>query len=518
MPTSLVECIANFSDARRPQVIDAIVQTIQSVTGVIVLDRHSDVDHNRSVITFFGAPDGIEEAAFRAIAKAAELINLDEHTGEHPRIGATDVVPFVPISGVTMEDCVAIARRLGRRVGEDLAIPVYLYEEAATRPERQNLENIRRGQYEALKVEMGSLPERAPDFGPNRVGPAGATVIGARHPLIAFNAYLTTDDVSIAKKIAKAIRYSTGGLRFVKGLGLLVEGRAQVSMNLTNYRSTPIARVVEMIRREAERYGIGIHHTELVGLLPEEALIDAAVWYLQLDQFEPEQVLEQRLSAALHEQGGPPEPAVSGQAAEFLDALAAGTPAPGGGSASAYSAAAGAALVAMVARLTLGKKKYAAVQELMQGALAQAEALRTDLTQAVQRDAQAFEAVMAAFKLPKDTPEQEQARNDAIEAATLGAAEAPLDVASKAVEVMALAAQVAAQGNINAISDGASGAAMARAALTGAGYNVRINLKSLKDQATALRLLAQLGDLEQRAAAIQERLESTLVERGGLSL
>jgi len=255
MTTPLVECIANFSEARRPEVVEAICQAIQSVPRVTLLDQHSDQDHNRTVLTFVGPPDEIVETAFRAIAKAGELINLDQHRGEHPRIGASDVVPFVPIQGVTMQECVALARKLGERVGRELEIPVYLYEEAATRPERTNLENIRRGQYEALKEEIATHPEREPDFGPRRVGPAGATVIGARQPLIAFNVYLTTDDVSIADKIAKAVRHSSGGLKFVKGLGLLVEGRAQVSMNLTNFRRTPLARVVELIRRGRTLWG-----------------------------------------------------------------------------------------------------------------------------------------------------------------------------------------------------------------------------------------------------------------------
>ncbi len=323
MSMPLVECIPNFSEARRPEVVDAILQVISAVPGIHVLDRHSDMDHNRTVVTFVGPPEGVEEAAFQSIAKAAELINLDEHTGEHPRIGATDVVPFVPIRDISMVECVEMARRLGKRVAQSLDIPVYLYEEAAAIPERQNLENIRRGQYEALKEEMGKNPERKPDFGPEKVGTAGATVIGARQPLIAFNAYLTTDDVSIAQKIAKAIRQSSGGWRFIKGMGVLVEGKAQVSMNMTNYRQTPLGRVVESIRREAQRYGVGIHHTELVGLIPQEALSDAAVWYLQLDGFKPEQVLETRMYDALRDK--PVNPMDS----DFLDSLAAGTPTPG---------------------------------------------------------------------------------------------------------------------------------------------------------------------------------------------
>src|SRR5512140_3816182 len=265
MPTPLIECIPNFSEARRPEVVDAILAAIAGA-GVTVLDHHSDTDHNRTVITYVGEPNAVEEAAFQGIKKAAELIDLNQHTGTHPRIGATDVVPFVPISGVTMEQCVAIARHLGQRVSDELNIPVYMYEEAAAIPERVNLENIRRGQYEGLKAEIETHPERKPDFGPSRLGPAGATVIGARHPLIAYNVYLNTPDVTIAKAIAKKIRASSGGLPSVKALGMLVDGLAQVSMNLTNFRQTSVAQVVQEIRQEAKKVNIEIHHSELVGL------------------------------------------------------------------------------------------------------------------------------------------------------------------------------------------------------------------------------------------------------------
>jgi glutamate formiminotransferase/formiminotetrahydrofolate cyclodeaminase len=514
MTTPIVECVPNFSEARRPEVVAAIRQAIAAVAGVSVLDQHSDLDHNRTVITFAGPPQAVEEAAFRAIAKAAELINLDEHRGQHPRIGATDVVPFVPITGVTMQDCVDMARRLGQRVGEQLGIPVYLYEEAATRPERKNLEDLRRGEYEGLKEEIVTNPERAPDFGPARLGPAGATVIGARHPLIAYNVYLTTDEVTIARKIAKAVRHSSGGLRYVKALGLLVEGRAQVSMNLTNYRQTPLARVVEFIRREAQRYGVAIHHSELVGLIPEEALVEAAVWYLQLDQFTPEQILERRLQAALSEQ----TPSALSAAQDFLEALAADTPTPGGGSAAAYSAAAGAALVAMVARLTLGRKKYAAVETQMRDVLERAEALRQALTAAIAEDATAFEAVMAAFKLPKDTPEENQARQAAIESAMLKAAQVPLEVARKAVEVMRLALQALAHGNLNTISDAATALALARAALSGAACNVRINLSNLKEPDRGQSLLQELEALEQDALALEQEGRAALDQRSGIKM
>ena len=513
MRTPLVECVPNFSEARRPQVVAAIAEAIRSVKVVWILDQHSDVDHNRSVITFVGSPVAVEEAAFRAIAKAAELIDLEQHTGEHPRIGATDVVPFIPIAGVTMDECVEIARRLGRRVGEELDIPVYLYERAATRPERQNLENIRRGQYEGLKREILTNPERQPDFGPARLGPAGATIIGARPFLIAFNVYLTTDEVAIAEKISKAIRHSSGGLRYVKALGMLVDGRAQVSMNLTDFHKTPLARVVEMIRREATRYGVGIHHSELVGLIPQEALVDAAVWYLQLDQFEPRQVLETRLSEVLGEVRQQPT-----VAQEFLGALAEGTPTPGGGSAAAYTGAMAAALVAMVCRLTLGRKKYAAVEGAMKAILEQAEALRTDLSAAVEKDAAAYEEVLAALRLPKESAEEQAARAKAIQVATLKAAQVPLEVAEKSLKVLELAAQAVAQGNPNALSDGGVAAGLAQAAIAGAALNIAINLNSLEDKVPAQPLLERLHAIEAALPELQSRIRAELQQRGGLSL
>lgn len=292
----LVECVPNFSEGRRQEVIDQITAAIAQSPGAELLDVQSDLAHNRSVVTMLGPPQAVVEAAFRAMAMASQLIDMDHHRGEHPRMGATDVVPFVPVRGVTMQDCVALAHQLGERVGAELGIPVYLYEEAATRPERRNLAAVRRGEYEGLREEIATNPDRAPDFGPAAMGTAGATAIGARPPLIAFNVYLNTGDVGPARAIAKAVRHSSGGLRFVKALGLLVEGQAQISMNLTDYRRTPIHRVLELIRVEAARYGLTVIHSEVVGLLPAEALVDAAQFYLQLAGFTPGQILENRLS------------------------------------------------------------------------------------------------------------------------------------------------------------------------------------------------------------------------------
>lgn len=291
----LIECVPNFSEGRRAEVIDAIASALRAHPEVQLLDIESDYDHNRSVFTLVGSPPTLVPAMFDAVKAAASLIDLDHHSGEHPRVGATDVVPFVPLRGAEMSQCVALARELGQRVGAELDIPVYLYEQAATRPDRVNLADIRRGEYEGLKREIATNPDRKPDFGPVRVGPAGATVIGARAPLIAYNVYLTTSDVDIAKRIAKTIRYSSGGLPYVKALGLSVKGRAQVSMNLTDFRQTPMHQVVEMIRQEAARYGVAIESSELIGMIPEQALLDAAAWYLQLDNFDPSMVLENRL-------------------------------------------------------------------------------------------------------------------------------------------------------------------------------------------------------------------------------
>jgi len=293
----IVECVPNFSEGRRPEVVREIVAAVESVPGVQVLDYSSDPNHNRSVLTFIGEPAPVKEAAFRAIARAADLINMEEHRGEHPRIGATDVVPFVPVLGVTMADCVALARELGAEVAEKLHIPVYLYEEAATRPDRRNLADIRRGEYEGLKKEI-HLPERRPDFGDPVMHPtAGATVIGAREFLIAFNINLGTPDVSIAKKIARAVRASSGGLMYVKALGIKLEDRnlAQVSMNLTNFKKTPMHVVFNLVKSEAERYGVPIVGSEIVGLVPLDALLAAAEHYLRIENFGRKQVLETRV-------------------------------------------------------------------------------------------------------------------------------------------------------------------------------------------------------------------------------
>ncbi len=510
MPKTLVECIPNFSEARRADVVEKIVGSIQAVAGVQVLDKHSDLDHNRTVVTMVGEPGAVEEATFRAIETASALINLDEHTGAHPRVGATDVVPFVPISGITMADCIQMAQRLGKRVGEQLSIPVYLYEEAASRPERQNLETIRKGQYEGLKADILINPERKPDFGPSRLGTAGATVIGARAPLIAFNIYLTTNDLSIAQKIAKAMRHSSGGFRFIKAMGVMVDERAQVSMNMTNFRQTPVARVVEAVRREADRYGVGIHHSELVGLIPQDALIDAAVWYTQLDGFKAEQILENRLYEVAQSE------ATQKSRFEFLDQLASADPTPGGGSAAAYAAASAAALVAMVGKVTLGKKKYAEVEPQMHQMIKQAEELKLQLQDAVADDAASFDAFLQAVRLPKDSADQLAIRAAAMEAATLQATRVPYHSAELSLEVMKLALVAAELGNLNAISDALSASALAAGGLKSAAANVRINIHNLEHPDAASNLITKVLYMVEESKQLEEKILAHFINRTGI--
>jgi glutamate formiminotransferase len=300
----IVECIPNFSEGQSLEVIDQIVAAIKSVTGVVLLDRESDADHNRSVVTFVAAPDAIVDAAIAGARKAAELIDLNKHKGEHPRMGAIDVIPFVPISGVTMDDCVALARACGERMWNELSIPVYLYEKAATRPERENLAAIRKGQFEGIRDEIATKESRRPDFGEARVHPtAGITAVGARPPLIAYNVNLGTSDIEIANKIARAVRHLSGGLRYVKALGFELKDRGivQVSMNMVNYEGTPLFRAFEMIKREAERYGVPVIGSEIVGLVPQQALNAVADFYLQLENFSEDQILEHRLQATTEE-------------------------------------------------------------------------------------------------------------------------------------------------------------------------------------------------------------------------
>ena len=482
MSSTLVECVPNFSEGRDAAKVDAIVEAMR-IPGVFLLDREMDADHNRCVITLVGERESIQEAVIRGAGKAAELIDLTQHKGAHPRMGATDVVPFIPIEGVTLEDCVEMARHVGAEIARRYQIPIYLYEAAATSPERQNLENVRRGQFEGLRDEIETNPARKPDFGEPRIHPtAGATIVGARKFLIAYNIFLSSSDVDVAKKVAKAVRFSSGGLRFVKAAGFLVRGVAQVSMNLTDFEQTPIHRVFELVRREAARYGVAPISSEIVGLIPKLALEQAAEWFLQIENFDSSLILENRLAAVMSD-----NMAVGGLRAgvePFIEQLAAPTSAPGGGSASAAAGAMAAALATMVASMSRGKKAYLQYESKLAPAIARLATVREELKTAIDEDAAAYTAVMQAFKAAKAEPDGSEIIQRALQQAT----RVPLGVAEHAAELAAIVRDLQPITNPNMASDLTTAHALAHAALDGALANVAINLDSLKpasNEATA---------------------------------
>jgi glutamate formiminotransferase/formiminotetrahydrofolate cyclodeaminase len=499
MPSTLVECVPNFSEGRDPAKVDAIVEAMK-IPGVYLLDREMDADHNRCVITLVGDREAIQEAAIRGVGKASELIDLTTHQGAHPRMGAADVVPFIPIDGVTIEDCVTMARHVGAEIAKRFQIPVYLYEAAAATPERQNLENIRRGQFEGIRADIATNPARKPDFGEPRVhSTAGATVVGARKFLIAYNVFLNTPDVDIAKKVAKAVRFSNGGLRFVKGAGFLVRGLAQVSMNLTDFEQTPIHRVFEFVKREAARYGIIPVSSEIVGLIPKRALEQAAEWFLQVENFDSSLILENRLTAVM---GG--KMAIGGLRAgvePFIEQLAAPTATPGGGSAAAASGAMAAGLAGMVASMSRGKKAYLQYESQLSEAIARLDRLREELKSAIDADAESYNLVMKAYKSAKSSDTAASDGGAAISAALKQATSVPLSVAENVVEVAQIATALGPITNPNMKSDLTTAIALARAALEGALANVEINLDSLKkdspeDQAFVIETLKRTAALK----------------------
>lgn len=507
---AIVECVPNFSEGRRPEIVDAIIAAALTENGVILLDKEMDAAHNRSVVTLVGSPDPVARAAFNAVRKAAELIDMRTHKGEHPRMGATDVVPFVPISGLSLTDCATLARQLGQRIGEELAIPVYFYEAAASRPDRENLADVRRGEYEGIRDAMQNDPNRRPDAGPAIMNlKSGATAVGARMPLVAYNCYLATNKVSVAKEIAKAIRFGGGGLRYCKALGFEIKDRGcvQVSMNLVNYEKTPIFRVFEMIKSEAQRWGTHVTSSEIVGLTPAQSLYDVAAHFLQLERFSSDQVLEEKLRKATESQNQ-----ASGWSI-FADSVASSSPAPGGGTVSAAAGALAAALAAMVCRLTVGRKKYAGVQEEMEGILAEAETLRAKLTRLADDDSRAFDKVMAARKLPKDTDNEVAARSSAIDVATREAAQVPLEVCRTAFRVIELADICAGKGNVNAVSDSGVAAQMAYSAIVGAALNVKINMAGFPDAPFRDQLLTEAGELQAKGQSLTERVLRTVRTR-----
>lgn len=498
----LIECVPNFSEGRDPEKVDAIVRAMSSVPGVYVLDREMDVDHNRSVITLAGDPEAVGEAAVLGTGRAMELIDMNHHTGAHPRVGATDVIPFIPIEGVTIEDCIALARRVGHEIWKRHRIPIFFYEAAASRPERVNLENVRRGQFEGLREEMKKNHDRQPDVGEPKLHPtAGVTVVGARKFLIAYNVNLNTSDISIANRIAKAIRFSSGGLRYVKSMGVELKARnlAQVSINLTDFENTPMHRVYEMVKREAARYGVLPVGSEIVGLVPKKAIEMAADFFLQLENFSPSQVFENRLSAVLT---GTLVEAKDGKltnlARPFLEAVAEPTATPGGGSVAAYAAAMAAALGQMVASLSRRKKSQVLQLDKLSEHLDALHKTAEELAAAIDHDASSYDAVMAACKLSRGSTEETEAREQAIQQATKGAAEVPLDVAEKAVALHERLIQLEAIAAPSMRSDLHVARLMAIAGAKGAIANVDINLDGLKDAGYVASMKSRVDELRKR--------------------
>lgn len=520
----IVECVPNFSEGRDQDKIDQITGVIEEVEDVKLLDVDPGKDTNRTVVTLIGSPEGVLEAAFRAIEKAAEVIDMSTHSGAHARMGASDVVPFVPVSGVTMEDCAELARELGKRVGEELGIPVYLYEHAATKPERANLANVRSGEYEGLSEKLKD-PEWKPDFGPAEFNAkSGATIIGAREFLIAYNVNLNTRDRKLARDIAftirekgrlkrdakgKVVRDSDGKalrdpgiFKDVKAVGWYMEdfGRAQVSINLVNYKVSPPHLVFDECSRIAGEMGIRVTGSELVGLIPLEALLQAGRHYLKKSGkttgvTEPELIHIADLSLGLSDlypfepdkkvieyQIGKNESLTQMKVSSFVDELSGDSPAPGGGSVAALCGALSGALTSMVGILTHGKKGYEDAYELMEETGVKAQKLKDQFITDVDRDTDAFNAVMGAMRLPKKSDEDKKRREEAIEEATKSATMVPLNVLRRAREAAELARSVCEHGNRNSVSDAGVAAIAARTAAIGAFLNVKINLPGIKDE------------------------------------
>jgi glutamate formiminotransferase / formiminotetrahydrofolate cyclodeaminase len=475
----LIECVPNFSEGRNPATVQALIASVQSVPDVWLLDYTMDADHHRSVLTFAGSPEAVGEAALRAVRTATRLIDLQHHKGEHPRVGSTDVVPLIPIQGVTMEECVQLTQRIGKEVGAELGIPVFLYEEAATHPGHVRLEAIRHGELQGLATRMESDPTWAPDFGPRRLHPtAGAIVIGARRPLIAFNVNLKTTDLAIAKGIAKTIRQSDGGWPCLKAIGvrLASRGLVQVSMNLTDYHITPMHVAFQAVKTEAAKYGAEIAGSELIGLVPQEALDQVGAASLQLEQFNPAKILDTHIRTAMSAS------VRSASLSDFLQAVASTKPVPAGGSVAACVGALAASLGVMVSQLT---QRTEAQQPLLE--------LSERLQALVQADVEAYEGVARARKI---SPERSE-RADEIEAAMQTATEMPITIAELSCEAGRLLASCMAAAKPAVQSDVTVGIIMAIAASEAGIHTAKVNVKLLRNQVVKDVLESRIGKTAQ---------------------
>ncbi|HDS09171.1 MAG TPA: glutamate formimidoyltransferase, partial [Firmicutes bacterium] len=520
----LIECVPNFSEGKNLEIINQITSSIEQVPDVKLLDVDPGADTNRTVVTFIGTPDAVAEAAFNAIKKASELIDMSKHKGAHARMGATDVCPFVPVSGVTMEDCIEVANKVGKRVGEELHIPVYLYEAAAAKPERRNLADVRSGEYEALPDKL-KKPEWKPDFGPAEFNAkAGATVIGAREFLIAYNVNLNTKDEKLAHDIALTIREKgrfkrdragnyvkdkdgnkirvDGLLKECKAVGWYIDqyGQAQISINLTNYKITPVHTAFETARAEARKLGLRVTGSEIVGLTPKDALIMAGRFYLRKQRRSTAIPEKEIIETAIQSLGlrdltdfCPEKKIIEYQFTSdslklvgmtvrgFNDILSTESPAPGGGSVAALCGSMAAGLNAMVANLTFGKKGYEKIWDKIELLGDQAQILKDEMLDLIDKDTDAFNNVMAVHKMKAKTDEEKAEKERLSEEAIKNATNIPLTVMKKASDILGISEKIVKIGNKNSISDAGVSAICCRAAAAGAYLNVLINVPGIKD-------------------------------------
>jgi glutamate formiminotransferase/glutamate formiminotransferase/formiminotetrahydrofolate cyclodeaminase len=492
----IVECIANFSEGRNPDILRALSAAVQSVPGVALLDETMDPDHHRSVITFAGRPFSVAEAAFQAARVATDLIDLRSHEGVHPRVGATDVVPFVPIQGVTMEECVQLARLVGQRLGNELNIPVFLYEEAATKPLRRRLEAIRRGGPAGLAARMESEADWTPDFGPRRLHErAGATAVGARLPLIAFNVNLQTGDLTVARDIARVVRESSGGLPYVKAIGveLASRGLVQVSMNLTNFEKTSIHVALDAVQREAQRHGVGIAGTEIVGLLPQQALIQAAQQALQLEHLDRQTIIEARLDApesreAVNQTTSPPQKPLAASLAEVSEAVSAKAPAITGAGAAALAAGLAATVGVMIARLSRSRISEKHLREI-----------RTRLHELVRIDREAYAAVLQAQKNSDGTPDGAAGAAGSLIMAT----QVPLEIVKLSSEAAVLLRSLLSEARTDVQPDLRLGMQLSRAIVDGCLDIVKENMKNQPDREIVRSFRGRIGAAEQKLVELK---------------
>lgn len=510
----IVECVPNFSEGRRKDVIDAIADAIGSVEGVRLLDVEFDTDHNRSVFTFIGEPQKVKEAALKASDVAVKKIDLTKHEGAHPRMGAVDVVPFIPLHGTTIGECIELSKQFGEEFAAKHEVPIFLYSSSATRPERVDLPNIREGEFELLREKIGTDPAKKPDYGPDKIHPtAGATATGARNFLIAFNMNLNTTDVEVAKACANAVRNTTGGFVYVQGIGLDLpeKGMVQVSCNLTHPKRTKIHQVLEVVRMEARRFGVTVVETEIVGMVPLFALIDALKYYLQPEKLDESMILD------LYYLGGAQDPTertfTEMSLIEFGNQVRRARATPGGGSVAAALGSYGAALVCMVTGLSLSGRRFAAIKDEMLGVRHTVENDRGVLMGLVETDSAAFDDVMATFKLPEESDDDKKKKEAATEEATKKAAEVPLKTMFHSLEALKGAKPAAAKGNINSITDAGVAALALMAAIEGASLNVRINLGNIKDKKFVARVDGEVERIIGEGTALKEEVMALVETR-----